>query len=63
MHKGLGKATGELAAQLMQDKDITNAILEQTSSPFGISQCLMENRLGTQKCENMKWGFSAIHSQ
>lgn len=50
--KGLGKTTGEVAAQLMEDKDITNAILEQTSGPFGISQCLMENHPGTQTCEN-----------
>lgn len=53
---------GELAARLMQDKSITNAVLEQTSGPFGISQCLMENPLGTQKCENVKQGFIMLYT-
>lgn len=61
--KGLGKTTGEVAAQLMEDKDITNATLEQTSGLFGISQCLMENHPGTQTCENEVGIHSVVHSQ
>lgn len=58
MHKRLGKAAGELAAPLIQDENILNAVLEQT-----ISYCLMENRLSIQECGSMKWRFVVMYRQ
>lgn len=37
MHAILGRVIAELAAQLAQDKDIINTILDETSGPLGTS--------------------------